>query len=131
AMVDIGEGREGAEQELREASRIADREGADPLRAQALVELGCLLATTPGRADEGYELLGDAQALLERVGGDPRLRATVRQGEGEALLARGDLVRARTVLERLITELEPHAELDPLGYAVALEALTRVVLAEL
>jgi tetratricopeptide (TPR) repeat protein/predicted Ser/Thr protein kinase len=130
ASFDIAEGREDAEQELREASRIADREGADSLRAQAWVQLGWMLATTSGRADEGYERLTDARVLLERVGGDRRLNATVRQGEGEALLARGDLVRARMVLDRLVTELEPSAELDPLGYAVVLEGLTRVVLAE-
>jgi serine/threonine-protein kinase len=129
AVLDTGEGRESAEQELREASRIADREGADGLRAHAMIELGWLLANTAGRADEGYELLTDADALLERVGSEPWLLATLRQGKGEALLARGELTAARSVLESLVAELEPRAELDPLGHATAIDALARVALA--
>lgn len=130
AVLDTGEGRETAEQELREAMRIADRQGADQLRAYAMIELGWLLANTAGRADEGHELLADASALVERVGADPRTRATLRQGEGEALLARGDLVRARAVLDGLVAELEPRAELDPLSFATAIDALARVALGE-
>jgi tetratricopeptide (TPR) repeat protein/predicted Ser/Thr protein kinase len=130
AVLDTGEGRSAAEQELREALRITDREGADQLRSYAMVELGWLLANTAGRADEGYELLTHASALLERVGAEPRVFATLRQGEGEALLARGDWARARSVLEALVAELEPRAELDPLSHATAIDSLARVALAE-
>ncbi|MFV8751830.1 protein kinase domain-containing protein [Nannocystaceae bacterium ST9] len=132
AVLESGEGRRApAERSLREASRIADRHDADQLRARALVDLGWLLATTPGRADEGSELLADAAALIERVGIDAPTQAIARQAEGEALLALGEPARARAVLEGLVAELEPKAELDPLGYATAIDALARVGLVEL
>ncbi len=131
ALLESGEGRRDvAERALREASRIADRQGDDSLRSRALVELGWLLANAPGRADEGYELLADADALIQRVGADRLTDATARQGQGEALLARGELARARAVLDGLVAELEPLAELDPLSYATAVDALARVDLAE-
>jgi tetratricopeptide (TPR) repeat protein len=88
-----------------------------------------LLVNTPGRVDEGHQRLLDALALGERVGLDPLTRIAAAQAEGEGLLARGELAKARTRLELLVDELEPAASDDPLAYATAIDALARVSIA--
>jgi serine/threonine protein kinase/tetratricopeptide (TPR) repeat protein len=118
-----------AEERLRESIRLAERHGGDRVRAQATVRLGWLLVNTPGRVDEGHQRLLDAAALGERVGLDPLTHVAAAQAEGEALLARGELAKARARLEQLVDELEPKASDDPLAFATAIDALARVSIA--
>ena len=98
-----------AEALLHEAIRTAERTAADGLRAHAVVDLGWLLAISPGRANEAIPLLEDAAALLDRVG-NPRV-ATIRrqQALAEALLASGDMAGARQMFEAMLAEAGPRA----------------------
>ena len=98
-----------AEALLHEAIRTAERTASDGLRAHAVVDLGWLLATSPGRANEAVPLLEDAAALLDRVG-NPRVSAGRRQ---QALAsnasASGDTAGARQMFEAMLAEAGPQA----------------------
>jgi serine/threonine protein kinase/tetratricopeptide (TPR) repeat protein len=86
---------------LHEAIRVAERIAAEALRAQALIDLGWLLAITPGRAREAVPLLEDLAPLVERLGNRYDL-IRQRQALAEALLANGDTVNARRIYEGLL-----------------------------
>jgi serine/threonine protein kinase/tetratricopeptide (TPR) repeat protein len=86
---------------LHEAIRVAERIAAEALRAQALVDLGWLLATTPGRAHEAVPLLEDVAPLVERLGNRyDSIRQ--RQALAEAMWANGDTAGARQIYEALL-----------------------------
>ncbi|EDM79196.1 serine/threonine kinase family protein [Plesiocystis pacifica SIR-1] len=97
----VGEGAEAATQ-LREAARVAERIGADGLRAWAKIDLGYVLSELPGHAPEAVETLEDAGALVERVGAPWHRHLRQRASLAMAYRATGELDRAA----ELLTELE-------------------------
>jgi serine/threonine protein kinase len=96
-----------AEALLHEAIRVAERTATDGLRAHAVVDLGWLLATSPGRANEAIPLLEDAAALLDRVGNPRHSAGRRQQALAEALLASGDTAGARQMFEAMLAEAGP------------------------
>jgi tetratricopeptide (TPR) repeat protein/predicted Ser/Thr protein kinase len=93
-----------AEVLLHESIRVAERTAADVLRARAVVDLGWLLATAPGRAHEAIPVLEDAAALLERVGHPRGVTTRRQQALAEALLASGNTTSARQMFEAMLAE---------------------------
>lgn len=86
-----------------EAAAGAAAEAAPQPRALALAALGAVLAVGPReRQAEGVALLQQASALFEAEGDRPRLARTL-LALGEAELARGELLFARSTAERALT----------------------------
>jgi serine/threonine protein kinase len=119
-----------AEAQLHEAARMAERIEADGLRARAIVDLGWTLANSPGRAEDAVVVLEDAAALLERTGNPRFERERQQQALGEALLASGDLQRARAVFEAMLREIGDEEASRYVPHATTLMGLSRVAAAE-
>ena len=81
-----------AEATLREAMRSAEAGRDDQTKLQAMTVL-LLALDTPGRADDAIALAQDARAVIQRLGGNDELEASLLDNLGVAL--RGDTCDSR------------------------------------
>ena len=100
-----------AEQSFTAAAALAERIGADELRASAWSELGVQLGVLQQRPAEAERLLRHTQSLLERVDGSPRERVRLRERLGLVLVARGALDEALALMTEAVRDAE--SELGP------------------
>jgi serine/threonine protein kinase/Tfp pilus assembly protein PilF len=79
-----------AEAHLNSAALAAEAAGDDRLRATALTRLVSLVGARLRRLAEGQELARRADALVERLAGEPRVKAELLYGEGLLAGSQGD-----------------------------------------
>jgi eukaryotic-like serine/threonine-protein kinase len=88
------------------AARVADEGRDDRTRAQALALLTIALHGT-GRDVEGHRAARDAEGVLARLGGDPRIEAIVMANESTIYIDAKQYATAQPLLERAVAIIEP------------------------
>src|SRR5262249_43507798 len=94
-----GDGKASA-QSFREAARIAEAAKQDLTAAHARVSLVYTVGISLGKADDAIEVGRDAQAAIDRAGGDRDLQARLFMLLGVVERHRGRLREARELQER-------------------------------
>lgn len=100
--------------ELRSAIVIAERTRRDSVRAQASISLANALVDRR-ELDEAERVLEQAQATIQRVGGDPMLEVMRSVAFARLLHTRGEPARALEVLARIslaaVRDTQQHSEI--------------------
>jgi tetratricopeptide (TPR) repeat protein len=96
-----GDGK-GAERSFREAARIAEAAKQDLTAAHARVGLVYVVGVSLGRAEDAIEAGRDAQAAVDRAGGDPDVQARLFMLLGVVERQRGRTREARDLQERAL-----------------------------
>jgi eukaryotic-like serine/threonine-protein kinase len=103
----------GARDALESAARNAEAAGDDPVAARALALMISVVGWRLERPAEGKALAALAGGIVERIGGDPPIEATVLEGLGDAQWQNGEraesLTSYRKALERRVASEGPQS----------------------
>jgi tetratricopeptide (TPR) repeat protein len=108
---------------LRRARNAAEAGHANRIKAEAGILLVEALGTGLGRLAEAEELADETAAVIEGMGGDPRLDAELRTQRGALLLARDDVPRAITELRAALAAAERALGTDAIGTTQSMTTL--------
>jgi tetratricopeptide (TPR) repeat protein/tRNA A-37 threonylcarbamoyl transferase component Bud32 len=115
---------------LLEAARLAERAHDDRLVASALGAVVHVVGHGLARTDEALEWGEFADAALERIGDDPRVRADLESGLGAAMWKANRLGPAREHFERALALQRAAEPPDPERVAASLNNLASVAFSE-
>ncbi len=93
---------EEADAHLGDAGQRADALGLDVLRAEALVSRVMLMGREKARFEEGERLAASARAVLQRLGGERALEASLTSAVGSMKMMQGQFKEAELLLRQVV-----------------------------